>query len=98
MQKQKQQKGAKNSILNDVWIGSWDVSNAKKMQGMFRGIPWFKGSGQRKWNPTKCNNFENMFNDSPQFSVSLTTWNVKDGAKTKNMFDEKYELKKPDGV
>ena len=77
----------KNLIVN---LGSWDVSNVEKMNGMFYECTNFTGDGLDAWGKKvgKVIDMRGMFNECENLIVNLGSWDVSNVEKMTAMFQK----------
>ena len=69
----------------DHSIARWDVSNVRRMSGMFQGAESFN-TDLSKWQVSKVNNMKNMFQDAASFNRNLCGYTFRFTGATLHMF------------
>lgn len=68
-------------------LSSWDVSNAKNMNYMFRGCEHFEGKGLENWNISKLDSAIGMFSNCRSFNgKSIQNWDFSNIKRPDEMF------------
>jgi len=76
------------------YIGSWNVSSVKSMEGMFLGAKNFN-TDISSWDVSSVESMESMFEGAESFNQNINRWNTKSLKNTKKMFFNAILFNKP---
>jgi surface protein len=74
-------------------IGKWDVDNVLDMRRAFQNALAFNNGGSaniNNWRPSKCTNFDDMFNNAQVFNQPIGDWDMIRAVDMSRMFNNAF--------
>lgn len=67
-------------------LSSWNTSKVTSFEGLFEGLPNYKGEGIENWDVSCGRNFKNMFSNCLCFNADLNKWKFNAAENLSHMF------------